>query len=105
MIAQEDSAGSPGGPSFFDTENRRDARMLQRRKHTCLAVEPHPAVRIVRDGRRKEFDRHVAPELDIVRAIHFTHPAAADQAVDPIGADLRAGFRHAGTIERNSRSD
>ena len=44
---------------------------------------------------RQNFDGHVAPELGVVRLIHFSHAARANRREDFVGAEMCAsGERH-----------
>jgi hypothetical protein len=44
----------------------------------------------MRERFRQNFDRHVAPELRVVRLIHLSHSARADLSEYFVGAELRA---------------
>ncbi len=59
--------------------DRCDIRVVQRGQHAGFALETCEAFRIVHEICGKDFDGHVAPELVVVRAIHFTHSASADR--------------------------
>jgi hypothetical protein len=46
-----------------------------------LAFKSGDALRVARKLVRQYFDRHIAAELRIPRAIHLSHPAVRDEAV------------------------
>ena len=52
---------------------------FQRGEHLRFAAEPREAIGIVGDGRQQHFDRDVAIQLRIARAIHLAHPARAER--------------------------
>ena len=69
----------------FETVDRPDVRMIERREQSCFAFEARQPIGIGRERRRQDLDRDVAPELRVVRAIHLAHPARArDARLDPI---------------------
>jgi hypothetical protein len=49
--------------------------MIQRGQQLRFALKPGQPLRIVRKRLRQDFDGQVAPQLDVVRLIHFAHPA------------------------------
>ena len=52
-------------------------------------------VRIMSECFGQNFDRHIAPELGVMRLIDFTHAARADLRKDFVGAETCAsGERH-----------
>jgi len=50
--------------------------------HLSLATEPREPIGIVRDGRQQHFDRDVAIQLRIPRAIHLAHSTGAKRRDD-----------------------
>ena len=55
-----------------------DPVLFERGEHLCLATEAGQPIRIVGDGRQQDFDRDVAIQLRIARAIHLAHAADAE---------------------------
>ena len=51
-----------------------------------FAFKASQAIRIVREGLRQDFQRHVPIELGVSRSIHLPHAAFADLGGDGIGA-------------------
>ena len=62
-----------------------DVRMVQRRERLRFAREPGEPVGIAGERVRQDFQRDVAIELRIARAIHLPHAACADWAVTSYG--------------------
>ena len=56
----------------------RDVRVIQRREHLRLALEPREPVRIGRERLGQHLDRDVAVQPRVARAIDLAHPAGAD---------------------------
>jgi hypothetical protein len=69
----------------------RDVRMVQRRKDLRLTFEPCQAISIERKRFREDLERHIAIELRVSRAIHFSHSARADRADDFVRPQSAAG--------------
>ena len=76
---------------FLETVDRADVGMVQRGEHPRFAVEARESIRMPRERRRQNLDRDVAPELRVVRTVHFAHAAGAEQRVQAIPADRPAG--------------
>ena len=64
--------------------------MIQRREHLRFALEARQAIGIARERFGQDFDRDVAIQLRIARAIHLAHAAGADLAGDFIWAESGA---------------
>ena len=64
--------------------------MIERGQETRLPLEPRAAIRVVGEFLRQDFDRDVAFEPRIARAIHLTHAAGAEVRVDAVRAELPA---------------
>ena len=80
---------------LFQSVNRGDVRMIQRRQHFRFALKTGEPFGIVRKRFRQNFDGHVAPELGVMRLIHFSHSARANLRDDFVGAEFCArGNRH-----------
>ena len=71
--------------------DRGDVRMIQRSQHLRFALKTGEPFGIVRERFRQNLDGHVAPELGVVRLIHFAHAARTDLREDFVGAELGAG--------------
>ena len=68
----------------------RDVRMVQRRERLRLAVEPRRALRIRGERVRQHFQRDVALQPRIARAIHLSHAAFADEGGDLVSLEAGA---------------
>ena len=75
----------------FESVDRSDVGVVERREHLGFAVKPRQAVRIVRDGSEQYFDRDVPIEFRIAGAIHLSHSSYAQQSDYLIDAEPRAG--------------
>ena len=64
--------------------------MVQRGERAGLALESGQAFGVVCESFRQDFDRDVALELRVARAIHLAHATGANSAGDFIGAEPRA---------------
>ena len=69
---------------FFEAVDVRDVRMVQRREGLRFACEPREPIGIARERVGQDFDRDVAIQLRVARAIHLAHAA---------GAEAQRGFR------------
>jgi hypothetical protein len=65
--------------------------MVQRCQQPRLALEPREPIRIGRETRRQHFDRDVAAQLRVARAVDLAHAARTDEGDNPIGAEPRLG--------------
>ena len=75
---------------MFEAVDRGDVGMIQRRQHFRFALKTGEPFGIVRERFRQNFDGYVAPELGVVRLIHFAHSARADGAEDFVRAEFCA---------------
>ena len=64
-------------PTFFESVDRSDVRMVERRENLRFALESRETVGIGREGIREDLERDVAIEPRIARAIHLAHAARA----------------------------
>ena len=64
--------------------------MVQRREHPRFALEAGEPIGIARERGWQNLDRDVAPELRVVRTVHFAHAARAEQRVQAIPTDRLA---------------
>ena len=74
-----------------DVVQRADVRMIERRDRARLALEALAQLRIRRERRRQDLDRHRAIEPRIARPIDLAHATRADERDDFIGAEVHAG--------------
>ena len=79
------------GSRFFQPVNVRDVRMIERREHLRLALEPRDAIGIGREDIGKNLDRDVAVQPRIARAIHLAHATGPDGGEDFIWPETNAG--------------
>ena len=63
-------------PTFgYDAQNNR----VQRGQHLGFPFEPRHALGVLCKCFRQEFERHVATEACVARAMHLAHPACSDR--------------------------
>ena len=67
--------------------------MIQRREGLGFAREPCEPVGVARERVGQDFDRDVAIELRIARAIHLAHAAGTNGGEDFVRAEADAGGR------------
>ena len=74
----------------FETVNRRDVRVIERRKQTCLSLQSRNPFSV--DGERggQDFDRDVTRQPGVARAIDFTHRARIERPQDYVRPELDA---------------
>ena len=65
-------------------------RMIQRGEKLSLALEAFHPLDIFREIPRKHFDRDVALQLAIARAVDLPHAPSANGSDDLVDAELRA---------------
>ena len=81
----------PMRSSLLEAVDAGDVLMVQRGEDLRLAPEPRQTIRILRDAVGQRFQRDLAGEPGVLRPVHLTHAACAEQADDLIGTQLRAG--------------
>ena len=64
---------------IFQPVDRADVGMIERGEHARFAFEAGQAVGVVLERARQDFDRDVATQPRVARAVHFAHPADAQQ--------------------------
>jgi hypothetical protein len=74
----------------FDAVHRGNVGMIQRRQQFRLALKAGDAIGIAAHRLGQDFDRDVALQLRIARAIHLAHAAGADRVEDLERAKPRA---------------
>jgi hypothetical protein len=65
--------------------------MAERGERLRLAGEAGEAIRVTREDLGKDFDCDVAVERGISRAVHLAHPAHADERLEYVRPQPRAG--------------
>jgi hypothetical protein len=76
---------------LVETVDRGDIGVAQRREQLRFALQARESVGVAGEPGRQRFDRDVAAELRVGRAVHFAHAAGAEQALDLVDAEVRAG--------------
>jgi hypothetical protein len=64
--------------------------MIQRRERLCFALEPGNPIAVGGKHIREDFDRDVAVELRIPRAVDLAHSAGTERRDDLINTEPRA---------------
>jgi hypothetical protein len=81
--------------AHLQTVQRGDTRVIQCGERFRLAFEACDAIRVVGQMIREYFDRHIAAELRVPRAIDLAHAARAERGEDLVRAKASAdGQRH-----------
>ena len=78
----------PGG--LVRPIERGNVWVIQRGEHLRFALEPRRAVGVECPRLRQDFDRHLAPELRVPRAVHFAHAAGTERGLDLVRAEASA---------------
>jgi hypothetical protein len=65
-----------------------DVRVIQRREDLGFALEAGQPVGVVREQLREHFQRDIAIELGVARAVDLTHAAATKRGDDLIKTDM-----------------
>jgi hypothetical protein len=63
---------------MFEAVDRGDVRVIKLCQHLGFALETSQPLGVVGERFGQYFDSHVAPELAVMRLIHFAHSACAD---------------------------
>ena len=72
--------------------------MVEHPRRPRFLLESAQRLGIIDQRPREDFDRHVAGEARVLRAIDLAHPAGADGGNDFVGAERRTGGEHARTL-------
>jgi hypothetical protein len=89
---------------FLQAVDGADGRMIERREQPGLTAEAGAALRVGNEMRRQEFERDLATQLGVARAIHLAHAAFAERGEDSIRAEIAAQhLRHSGEVRRKTR--
>jgi hypothetical protein len=65
--------------------------MVERRGGMCFLLEAPQPVGVVGEGGGQDFDRHIAPQSFITRAVNHAHPATPEQRRDFVRPDALSG--------------
>jgi hypothetical protein len=83
----------------FDAEDRRDARVIERREDERFTLEPAGQVGVARVFDEQHLDGDMALQLRVERAVHLAHAARAEHALHFVGTNERTGRKgHAGRL-------
>ena len=77
--------------ALFESVDRRDLRMVQRREDLGFTGKSREAVGVVGDRVGQDFERDLATELRVARPIDLPHAAFADLGGDLVDAETGAG--------------
>src|SRR6185312_2090908 len=61
--------------SFRDSINISDVGVIERGQNLSFALESRHTARVIREGWRQKFQRHVAFQHEVTSAIHLAHSA------------------------------
>jgi len=87
--------GTSAVVGFFQSVDRADARVVERREDLGFSLESRQPVWIGGERLRHDLQRHVAVQLGVPRSIHLAHAALTNLGDDLIRAQAGAGFeRH-----------
>ncbi len=67
--------------------NSGDVWVVERRQRLCLTLEARAKLRVIEQVGQEEFDRDVAPEPRVARAIHVAHPTGTKRGNDFVGSE------------------
>jgi hypothetical protein len=76
---------------IFEAVYLRDIGMIERAQRPRFARKASAAFGIAADGVGQDFQRNVATELGVARAIHLAHAAGAERAEDLVVRDGASG--------------
>jgi len=77
--------------TVFKSVDRGDVWVIERGEYLRLAFEAREPIGILRKRVRQNFDRHIAPEPRVARAIDLAHAARADEGDDVVRPETGAG--------------
>jgi hypothetical protein len=83
---------------FTRVVHRDDVRMIEARGEPRLTEKALAESVVVGVTRSEELEGDVPVEVSVVRPVHLSHPAAADQLLDPVAGDLDATRKHQPTL-------
>ena len=79
-----------GPPSFLETVNVRNVRVVERCQRPGFPLETHEAIRIIGDRVGEDFDRDVSSEVRVGGAVDLAHATFANQRGDFVWPDASA---------------
>ena len=82
---------------IFDSVDRGDIRVIQRRERLRLALEAHEPIGIRREELRQDLERHITVERCVTRPIDLTHASGAEGRNDLVDADTSSCQKGHGT--------
>jgi hypothetical protein len=88
---------------FADVVHAAHVWMRDQPREPDFLMEPRKPVSAMRDLARQELESHSLSELQVLGAIDFAHPAAAQQADDPIAAGQHRTRNELRAVERVRR--
>ena len=90
------------GVRLPDLVDRDDRRVVQGRRGARLPLEPAQPVRVGRQGRGQDFDRHVAAEARVMGPVHLAHAARPERRHELVGTEPGTGRQ--GHVGRDYRA-
>lgn len=78
---------SPRAVLLFQPVDGGNVRMVQRREHPRLALEPRHALTILGEGFGQDLERHLPVQLGVGGAIDLPHPAGANFLAELVMSD------------------
>ena len=82
----------------LEAVNGADVRVVERREHLRLALEPRETIGVARECLGQHLQRDVAIELRVARTPHLAHAAGTEQCDDFITTkNTTGGYRHTGS--------
>ncbi len=75
---------------MFQAVDRCDVGVIESREQLCFPSKTGESFGIMCKRFRQNLDGYVAPELGVVRLIHFSHAASANLREDFVRAELCA---------------
>src|SRR5580765_304501 len=75
-----------------DIVNRKNVRMIQGARGLRFLFEPPQTICVFRESCGQDFDRHIAIQLLIARAIDFAHSTLTQLRADFVTAKFGAGY-------------
>ena len=81
----------PHAVGFFETVDRADVRMIQRREDLCFPLKTRETIGIIGEEVGKDLDRDVTLQLRVSRAIDLPHAAGPKGGEDFVRAEAGTG--------------